>query len=76
MVIIIGDGRNNRLPSRAWVLEEIRERARQLIWLNPEPRATWGLGDSVMHEYAPHCTLAEECRNLKQLAAFIDRLVV
>ncbi|MGQ9654884.1 MAG: vWA domain-containing protein [Thermodesulfobacteriota bacterium] len=76
VVIIIGDGRNNRLPSRAWVLEEIRERARQLIWLNPEPRATWGLGDSVMHEYAPHCTLAEECRNLKQLAAFIDRLVV
>ncbi len=76
VVIIIGDGRNNRLPSRAWVLEEIRERARQLIWLNPEPRATWGLGDSVMQEYAPRCTLAEECRNLKQLAAFIDRLVV
>jgi len=76
VVIIIGDGRNNRLPSRAWVLEEIKERARQLIWLNPEPRATWGLGDSAMPEFSPHCTVVEECRNLRQLAAFIEGLVV
>lgn len=76
VVIIIGDGRNNHLPSRAWVLEKVQERAKKVIWLNPEPRSTWGLGDSVMHEYIPYCTMVRECRNLRQLAKFIDELVV
>jgi|Deesub1362A_J573_1020465.scaffolds.fasta_scaffold00066_91 hypothetical protein len=76
VVIIIGDGRNNHLPSQAWVLERIRHRAKRLIWLNPESRSTWGSGDSVMHEYAPMCHMVEECRNLKQLSRFIDTLVV
>jgi hypothetical protein len=76
VVIIIGDGRNNYLPTRAWALQEIKERARRVYWLNPELRTMWNQGDSVMHEYAPHCTDVRECRNLKQLGAFIDELVV
>ncbi len=76
VIIIIGDGRNNHLPSQAWVLEAMKERARELIWLNPEPRSTWGLGDSVMPEYVVHCTRVQECRNLRQLTAFIDGLVM
>jgi uncharacterized protein with von Willebrand factor type A (vWA) domain len=76
VVILIGDGRNNYLPTRSWVLQEIRERARKLIWLVPEPRSMWGTGDSAMLEYAPFCTAVEECRNLRQLSEFVDRLVV
>lgn len=76
IVIIIGDGRNNYLPTRSWVLGEIRERCRKLIWLNPEPSSMWGTGDSAMWEYAPFCTEVEECRNLKQLGDFIDRLIM
>lgn len=76
ILILIGDGRNNYLPTRAWVLQELRERARKLIWLNPEPRSMWGTGDSAMLEYAPFCTCVEECRNLRQLSEFVDRLVV
>ncbi len=76
ILILIGDGRTNYLPTRAWVLQELRERVRKLIWLNPEPRSMWGTGDSAMLEYAPFCTSVEECRNLRQLSAFVDRLVV
>lgn len=76
VVIIIGDGRNNYLPTRSWVLGRIRERARRLIWLNPEAKSMWGTGDSAMLEYAPFCTSVEECRNLIQLSDFVDRLVV
>jgi uncharacterized protein with von Willebrand factor type A (vWA) domain len=76
MVIIIGDGRNNYLPTRSFVLEELRERCRKLIWLNPEPRTMWGTGDSAMLEYAAFCTLVEECRNLRQLSNFVEKLIL
>src|SRR5207244_293134 len=52
-----------------------QERAKQVIWLNPENKMTWGFGDSEMDRYAPYCTLVEECRNLNQLYHVIDRLV-
>jgi uncharacterized protein len=73
-VIILGDGRNNYHASRAWVLKAIRQRARHLYWLNPEPVTAWDTGDSVMREYAPDCDTVMECRNLRQLRAFIEQL--
>lgn len=74
-VIILGDGRNNYNLPHDWVLKDVRQRAKQVIWLNPENRMTWGFGDSEMDRYAPYCTVVEECRNLKQLYDVIDRLV-
>jgi hypothetical protein len=75
-VIILGDGRNNYNHPHEWVLRDIRQRAKQVVWLNPENQMTWGFGDSEMDRYAPHCTMVEECRNLKQLYGIVDRLVV
>jgi uncharacterized protein with von Willebrand factor type A (vWA) domain len=74
-VIIIGDGRNNYHPAHAWALSRIRERARRVLWLNPEPPATWSFGDSVMREYEPHCDRVESVQNLSGLAKVIDSLV-
>jgi len=74
-VIILGDARNNYNLPHDWVLKEIKQRAKQLIWLNPENRMTWGFGDSEMDHYAPYCTMVEECRNLNQLYRVIDHLV-
>ena len=62
-VLIIGDGRNNYNRPNDWVLKEIQGKAKQLIWLNPESRMTWGVGDSEMPRYAPHCQVAAECRS-------------
>ncbi len=66
-VIILGDARNNYNLPHEWVLKEVQQRAKQVIWLNPENRMTWGFGDSEMDRYAPYCTFVEECRNLNQL---------
>jgi hypothetical protein len=74
-VIVLGDARNNYNLPHEWVLKEVRQRAKQVVWLNPENRMTWGFGDSEMDRYAPHCSMVEECRNLNQLYHVIDRLV-
>jgi len=73
-VIILGDGRNNYHASRAWVLTSIRQQARHLYWLNPEPRYSWDTGDSIISEYAQHCDKMVECRNLRQLKDFVEEL--
>ncbi len=73
-VLLLGDARNNYHASQAWVVQEIRHRARHVYWLNPEPRAYWGTGDSILGEYAVHCDDVFECRNLRQLEYFVTEL--
>lgn len=74
-VLILGDGRNNYRASNAWVLKDLKRRARRLYWLNPEPMQHWGTGDSIADEYARHTDGMIECRNLRQLAEFVERVV-
>ncbi len=73
-VLVLGDARNNYHTAEAWVMAEIAKAARHVYWLNPEPRAYWDTGDSIVDQYAAHCDGAFECRNLKQLARFVDHL--
>ncbi len=73
-VLILGDARNNYHASQSWVLKEMQHRARHLYWLNPEPRSYWDTGDSIVGEYAVHTDGAYECRNLRQLEAFVEKL--
>ena len=74
-VLVLGDARNNYRAANSWVLADLRRRARRLYWLNPEPRATWDSGDSIVREYARHCDDMVECRTLRQLAKFVERIV-
>ncbi len=73
-VLVLGDARNNYRATNAWVLADLRRRGRRLYWLNPEPSGSWGTGDSAVTEYARHCDAMVECRNLRQLAAFIETI--
>lgn len=75
ILLILGDGRGNYTPPRAEVLGDLRRRARRVVWFNPESRLSWGLGDSAMPAYAPHCTQVAEVRNLVQLEAAIDAMI-
>lgn len=75
-VVVIGDARNNYSDPKAWCLREIQSKAKNVIWINPEARSSWGFGDSVMDKYLPYIDVAEECRNLRQLSALVDRLVL
>ena len=73
-VILLGDARNNYHSSQAWVVKEMRKKARHVYWLNPEPRSYWDTGDSILSEYAVHTDGAYECRNLRQLERFVEQL--
>jgi len=73
-VLFLGDARNNYHASQAWVIKEVRSKARQVYWLNPEPKSYWNTGDSIVGEYAAHTDGAYECRNLRQLEAFVEKL--
>jgi uncharacterized protein with von Willebrand factor type A (vWA) domain len=72
-VLILSDARNNNMDPRTWALESVREKARRVYWLNPEPRDRWDTGDSIIAEYAGYCYSVHECRNLKQLSDFVYR---
>jgi len=74
-LIILGDARSNYHPGEAELLKQLQRRAHRVFWLNPEPEAYWGTGDSIIGEYAPFCDGVFECRTLRQLNAFVDELV-
>jgi uncharacterized protein with von Willebrand factor type A (vWA) domain len=74
-ILILGDARNNYNDPQAWALKHMRERAKGIIWLNPEGQWGWGIGDSVMPLYAPRCDVVKECRTIAQLVHVVDGLV-
>jgi len=43
-VIVLGDGRGNGNDPNIEAFADITRRARETIWLTPEPRYSWGLG--------------------------------
>lgn len=73
-VLLLGDARNNYHASQAWVVKEIRQKARHVYWLNPEPRSYWNTGDSIVGDYGTHTDGVFECRNLRQLEGFVEKL--
>jgi uncharacterized protein len=73
-VLVLGDARNNYHAAQAWVLDDLRRRARAVYWLNPEPQGYWNSGDSIVSTYAPHCDAVVECRTLRQLEKFVGTL--
>ena len=75
-VVILGDGRTNYHDDAADVLDRIRERARAVLWLCPEARSEWSLGDSAMARYAPKCTEVFEVRCARDLENAARALVM
>ncbi len=74
-VIVIGDGRNNYNLPNAWVLREMRRRARRLVWICPEERWAWGQGDSEMPLYAREADRVAVVTRLADLEGVAEELV-
>lgn len=74
-VIVLGDARNNNGDPKLEIMRSIYQRARQVIWLNPESRRAWGTGDSEMLRYQSACHFTAECNNLRQLERVVDQLL-
>ncbi|TRW88741.1 VWA domain-containing protein [Mycolicibacterium sp. 018/SC-01/001] len=54
-VLVLGDGRTNGRDPNLAAFEEITRRARETVWLTPEPRYSWGLGSCDLPRYAEFC---------------------
>lgn len=80
-VIVLGDARNNENDPGLAAFEQIRRRARRVVWFVTERKEQWGVYDpgslsSDIFAYAPMCDAMHEVTNLRQLADAIDRLFV
>ena len=74
-IIILGDSRNNYGDPRAEILKEMYERSKRIIWLNPESRNSWNVGDAEMRRYSAYCHQAEECNSLMHLDRVVGNLL-
>jgi len=74
-VMIIGDGRNNYNPNNAWALKDLKRKAKRVLWICPEERGNWGIGDSEMLTYEKHCDKALTVNSVNDLARIADQLV-
>jgi uncharacterized protein with von Willebrand factor type A (vWA) domain len=74
-LIVLGDARNNYNEPHDEALEAIRERAGYLMWLTPEERVHWDLGDCLMNVYGPICDSVEVVRNVQELSLVVEQLV-
>ncbi|WP_068929092.1 VWA domain-containing protein [Planobispora rosea] len=72
-LLILGDARSNYQPPALETLRRLSSGARHAYWLNPEPVNQWDTGDSVATAYGAVVPM-RECRNVAQLAAFVEEL--
>jgi uncharacterized protein with von Willebrand factor type A (vWA) domain len=74
-IIILGDARNNYGDPKAEILKEMYDRCKRLIWLNPEPRNSWTVGDAEMRRYMAYCHQVDECNSLMHLERVVGNLL-
>ena len=74
-VIILGDARNNYGDPRNEILREVYDKAQRVIWLNPEPKSAWNVGDAEMDKYSPCCHQTEVCNSLTHLERVVGNLL-
>jgi uncharacterized protein with von Willebrand factor type A (vWA) domain len=74
-VLILGDARSNYSDPRADILHKVHERARRVLFLNPEPRQFWRIGDSEMRRFVPYCDRAATCASLRDLERVVSELL-
>jgi uncharacterized protein len=73
-VIVLGDGRGNGNDPNTAAFADITRRARETIWLTPEPRYSWGLGACDLPDYAEHCSRVRVVRDLTGLESAAQEL--
>jgi uncharacterized protein with von Willebrand factor type A (vWA) domain len=73
-VIIMGDARSNFTAPRVEVMRALYERAKRVVWLNPESPWSWNVGDSEMRRYATYCHDVREFSRLRDLELLVKDL--
>ncbi|GGF53673.1 hypothetical protein GCM10011519_29460 [Marmoricola endophyticus] len=66
-LVVLGDGRGNAHDPGLRHFEELTRRARETVWLTPEPKYSWALGRCDLPSYAEYCDRVQVVRNLSGL---------
>ncbi len=66
-LIVLGDGRGNGRDPNFGAMAEMSRRARETVWLTPEPRYSWWLGSCDLPGYAAYCDRVHVVRDLDGL---------
>ena len=66
-LVILGDGRTPPNDLELSLVEKWRSRARGVLWLCPESRASWGTGDSAMLRYADVSSMVLSATTAREL---------
>jgi uncharacterized protein with von Willebrand factor type A (vWA) domain len=74
VLLILGDGRNNRRPPRADLLQRLQRKVRSVVWLNPEPPERWNTGDSVIASYERYCDALLAAWSPRTMVGALDEL--
>jgi len=73
-VLVLGDGRGNGRDPQLTAFEEITRRARETVWITPEPRYSWPLGSCDLPAYAAYCDRVHVVRDLTGLDRITSQL--
>ncbi|KQU02504.1 hypothetical protein ASG56_16210 [Rhodococcus sp. Leaf7] len=73
-LLILGDARTNYRDPKIEALAQMVTVAKHAHWLNPEPTAQWGSGDSAADVYR-RVVQMHECRSASQLADVVSTLL-
>ena len=74
-VLVIGDGRNNYNAANAWALDELKRKAKRVVWICTEPKTNWGFGDSEMLGYSRAVSQVVTVQTLSDLERIAPQLV-
>ena len=74
-VIILGDARSNYGDPGSEIMKKIYERAKWVMWLNPEEKNTWNYADSVMRKFQPYCHQVQVCNSLTHLERIVSSVL-
>ena len=75
-VLVLGDARNNNQDPGLDSFIKMKERSRNIYWLNPDKQHLWDWSDSIANVYIPYCSEMREVKNFLDLSHFIDTLFI
>ena len=76
VLLIIGDARNNRREPRLDIVKKWAERARKVIWFNPDLPKKWNQGDSIIALYTTAVQQIYDVSTPAKLVTAIERIIV
>ncbi len=74
-IMILGDARSNYGDPGHHIVKDMSNRAKRVIWLNPEIKPLWNTGDSEMQRLGAYCHHVQVCNSLRHLETVMDDLL-